>query len=590
MYQRPGRDEVMYSREVIDEVISRNDIVDVISGYVKLKKNGSSYTGLCPFHNEKSPSFSVSGQRQLYHCFGCGAGGNVITFVMEYENMTFLEAVKMLGERAGVALPQTSMSEEDRKERGIRDRLLEINKIAATYYYRQLRSENGKAGLDYLKKRELSDSTINSFGLGYATQSTGNLYKLLKDKGYDDDILKESGLFTYERGIHEKFWNRVIFPIMDINNKVIGFGGRVMGDAKPKYLNSPETRLFDKSRNLYGLNIARMSRKPNMIICEGYMDVISMHQAGFNNAVAGCGTALTSEQVRLINRYAKEVILAYDADEAGQKAVHKAMQLFKSTDVKIRVPRFTGGKDPDEIIKKLGRDKFKGMLEGASNDTEFSLLEIREKYDLETTQGKIDFVRDALKIIATLQPVEQDLYLTRISSELSIEKSSLKLQLQSLIKNNHRRESKNHFKTIVNDYTRNVTREAYDTGVPHKQTKAENRLLTLLMVYPDCSKLLNDFDSNMLSDGFVKKAYSAILNRINDGLELNLMSFGDTFTDNEYSRLARLINNDCESNDSKAEFNDCLKIIEEEYNKKNSSSPSNMSEDEFRNLFSHLNK
>ena len=299
MYQRPGRDEVMYSREVIDEVISRNDIVDVISGYVKLKKNGSSYTGLCPFHNEKSPSFSVSGQRQLYHCFGCGAGGNVITFVMEYENMTFLEAVKMLGERAGVALPQTSMSEEDRKERGIRDRLLEINKIAATYYYRQLRSENGKAGLDYLKKRELSDSTINSFGLGYATQSTGNLYKLLKDKGYDDDILKESGLFTYERGIHEKFWNRVIFPIMDINNKVIGFGGRVMGDAKPKYLNSPETRLFDKSRNLYGLNIARTSRKPNMIICEGYMDVISMHQASCHGhdlshflPIIFCGLAL----------------------------------------------------------------------------------------------------------------------------------------------------------------------------------------------------------------------------------------------------------------------------------------------------------
>ena len=252
MYQRPGRDEVMYSREVIDEVISRNDIVDVISGYVKLKKNGSSYTGLCPFHNEKSPSFSVSGQRQLYHCFGCGAGGNVITFVMEYENMTFLEAVKMLGERAGVALPQTSMSEEDRKERGIRDRLLEINKIAATYYYRQLRSENGKAGLDYLKKRELSDSTINSFGLGYATQSTGNLYKLLKDKGYDDDILKESGLFTYERGIHEKFWTRVIFPIMDINNKL-------------KHTNYP---VVDKNNKCLGLfRITDLSEKnPKQVI------------------------------------------------------------------------------------------------------------------------------------------------------------------------------------------------------------------------------------------------------------------------------------------------------------------------------------
>ena len=327
----------MYSREVIDEVISRNDIVDVISGYVKLKKNGSSYTGLCPVHNEKSPSFSVSGQRQLYHCFGCGVGGNVITFVMEYENMTFLEAVKMLGERAGVALPQTSMSEEDRKERGIRDRLLEINKIAATYYYRQLRSENGKAGLDYLKKRELSDSTINSFGLGYAPPSTGNLYKLLKDKGYDDDILKESGLFTYERGIHEKFWNRVIFPIMDINNKVIGFGGRVMGDAKPKYLNSPETRLFDKSRNLYGLNIARTSRKPNMIICEGYMDVISMHQAGFNQAVASLGTALTPGHARLLKRYTDNVLITYDSDEAGVKAALRAIPLLKEAGLSTKV-------------------------------------------------------------------------------------------------------------------------------------------------------------------------------------------------------------------------------------------------------------
>ena len=357
----------MYSREVIDEVISRNDIVDVISGYVKLKKNGSSYTGLCPFHNEKSPSFSVSGQRQLYHCFGCGAGGNVITFVMEYENMTFLEAVKMLGERAGVALPQTSMSEEDRKERGIRDRLLEINKIAATYYYRQLRSENGKAGLDYLKKRELSDSTINSFGLGYATQSTGNLYKLLKDKGYDDDILKESGLFTYERGIHEKFWNRVIFPIMDINNKVIGFGGRVMGDAKPKYLNSPETRLFDKSRNLYGLNIARTSRKPNMIICEGYMDVISMHQAGFNQAVASLGTALTPGHARLLKRYTDNVLITYDSDEAGVKAALRAIPILKEAGLSTKVINMRPYKDPDEFIKAMGAEAFQERIDNAEN-------------------------------------------------------------------------------------------------------------------------------------------------------------------------------------------------------------------------------
>ena len=405
----------MYSREVIDEVISRNDIVDVISGYVKLKKNGSSYTGLCPFHNEKSPSFSVSGQRQLYHCFGCGVGGNVITFVMEYENMTFLEAVKMLGERAGVALPETSMSEEDRKERGIRDRLLEINKIAATYYYRQLRSENGKAGLAYLKKRELSDSTINSFGLGYATQSTGNLYKLLKEKGYDDDILKESGLFTYERGIHEKFWNRVIFPIMDINNKVIGFGGRVMGDAKPKYLNSPETRLFDKSRNLYGLNIARTSRKPNMIICEGYMDVISMHQAGFNQAVASLGTALTPGHARLLKRYTDNVLITYDSDEAGVKAALRAIPLLKEAGLSTKVINMRPYKDPDEFIKAMGAEAFQERIDNAENSFMYEIGTMLKNYDRGDPESETAFEREvAVKLVTFKEKLERDNYLKAV--------------------------------------------------------------------------------------------------------------------------------------------------------------------------------
>ena len=408
----------MYSREVIDEVISRNDIVDVISGYVKLKKNGSSYTGLCPFHNEKSPSFSVSGQRQLYHCFGCGVGGNVITFVMEYENMTFLEAVKMLGERAGVALPQTSMSEEDRKERGIRDRLLEINKIAATYYYRQLRSENGKAGLDYLKKRELSDSTINSFGLGYATQSTGNLYKLLKDKGYDDDILKESGLFTYERGIHEKFWNRVIFPIMDINNKVIGFGGRVMGDAKPKYLNSPETRLFDKSRNLYGLNIARTSRKPNMIICEGYMDVISMHQAGFNQAVASLGTALTPGHARLLKRYTDNVLITYDSDEAGVKAALRAIPILKEAGLSTKVINMRPYKDPDEFIKAMGAEAFQERIDNAENSFMFEIRILEQQYDMKDPESKSAFYHEvAKKLCSFTEKIERDIYIQAVAEK-----------------------------------------------------------------------------------------------------------------------------------------------------------------------------
>ena len=423
----------MYSREVIDEVISRNDIVDVISGYVKLKKNGSSYTGLCPFHNEKSPSFSVSGQRQLYHCFGCGAGGNVITFVMEYENMTFLEAVKMLGERAGVALPHTSMSEEDRKERGIRDRLLEINKIAATYYYRQLRSENGKAGLDYLKKRELSDSTINSFGLGYATQSTGNLYKLLKDKGYDDDILKESGLFTYERGIHEKFWNRVIFPIMDINNKVIGFGGRVMGDAKPKYLNSPETRLFDKSRNLYGLNIARTSRKPNMIICEGYMDVISMHQAGFNQAVASLGTALTPGHARLLKRYTDNVLITYDSDEAGVKAALRAIPLLKEAGLSTKVINMRPYKDPDEFIKAMGAEAFQERIDNAENSFMYEIGTMLRNYDRGDPESETAFEREvAAKLVTFKEKLERHNYLKAVCRQFMIPEDGMRQMVSRL--------------------------------------------------------------------------------------------------------------------------------------------------------------
>lgn len=573
----------------LQELKYKTDIEDIVSTYVSLRKRGNTSVGLCPFHNEKTPSFTVYNDTQSFYCFGCGAGGDAIGFVKKIENLDYIDAVKLLAERAGMQMPQEGFDDSISKKRR---RILQINREAAKFFHSYMMSPQGEVGYKYFVDRGLSPKTITKFGLGYAPDSWDSLLRHLKSMGYGIGEMVDAGVVKVGRNnnYYDTFKNRVMTPIIDVRGNVIAFGGRVLDDSKPKYVNTSDTLVYKKTNELFALNLAKDSGKDTLILCEGYMDVISMHQAGFNNAVAGCGTALTNEQVRLISRYANEVILAYDADEAGQKAVHKAMGLFKNTDVKIRVPRFTGGKDPDEIIKKLGRDKFKGMLEGASNDTEFSLLEIRGKYDLQTTQGKIDFVSDALKVIATLQPVEQDLYLTRISNELSIEKSSLKLQLQALVKRKSNRDRKNHFKTIVNDYTRNITKEAYDTGISQRQTKAENRLLTLLMLYPDCSKLLNDFDSSVLSDGFVKKAYSAILDRINDGLDLNLMSFGDTFTDSEYSRLSRLINDNCESSDSKAEFIDCLKIINEEYNKKNSSSPSNMSEDEFRNLFSHLNK
>lgn len=411
----------MYSSEVIEEVVSRNEIVDVISGYIKLKKNGSSYVGLCPFHNEKSPSFSVSPGRQLYHCFGCGVGGNVITFVMEYENFTFLEAVRLLADRAGMSLPEMDYSGEEQKERDIKTKLLEVNKLAATYYYRQLRSEQGRLGLNYLKKRGLSDETINRFGLGYASQTSNALYQNLKKQGYDDEILKESGLFTYERGVHDKFWNRVMFPIMDINHKVIGFGGRVMGEAKPKYLNSPETRLFDKSRNLYGINIARASRKPNLIICEGYMDVISMHQAGFNQAVASLGTALTPGQARLMKRYTDNVLITYDSDEAGVKAALRAIPILKEAGLSTRVINMEPYKDPDEFIKALGPEAFQERIDKAENSFMYEISIIEKKYDRKDPEETTRFEREiAEKLIGFTERLERENYLQAVCRRFQI--------------------------------------------------------------------------------------------------------------------------------------------------------------------------
>lgn len=417
----------IYSSEVIEEVVSRNDIVDVISGYIKLKKSGSSYVGLCPFHNEKSPSFSVSGTKQMYHCFGCGVGGNVITFVMEYENYTFPEAVKMLADRAGIALPVMEYSGEDRRERDIKTKLLEINKIAATFYYHQLKSPAGQSGLDYLKKRQLSDKTINTFGLGYAPQLTGDLYRMLKEKGYDDELLKESGLFTYEKGIREKFWNRVIFPIMDINNKVIGFGGRVMGDGKPKYLNSPETKLFDKSKNLYGLNVARSSRKNNLIICEGYMDVISMHQAGFNQAVASLGTALTPGHAHLMKRYTDNVLITYDSDEAGVKAALRAIPILKEAGLSTKVINMRPYKDPDEFIKALGTEAFQERIDKAENSFMYEIGIIEKNYNRSDPESETAFEREvANKLVQFSEKLERDNYMKAVCRQFMIPEDGMR--------------------------------------------------------------------------------------------------------------------------------------------------------------------
>ena len=418
-----------YSDEIVEEVRMKNDIVDVISDYVKLQKKGSSYFGLCPFHNEKSPSFSVSPGKQMYYCFGCGAGGNVFTFIMEYENYTFVEALKYLAQRAGVTLPEAEYSKEAKAAADLRTTLLEIQKKAAAFYYYQLRQDTGKQGMAYLKGRELSDETIHKFGLGCSPRYSGALYQYLKNKGYSDAHLKESGLFNVDerRGMQDKFWNRVMFPIMDVNNRVIGFGGRVMGDAKPKYLNSPETKIFDKSRNLYGLNIARTSRKPYLIVCEGYMDVISMHQAGFTNAVASLGTALTSGHASLMSRYTKEVLLTYDSDEAGQKAALRGIPILKAAGIRPRVVNLAPYKDPDEFIKAEGKEAFEKRLEEASNAVLFEIKVLEKQYDLTDPEAKTQFFREiSRKLLEFPEELERNNYMESISRIYQIKVEDLR--------------------------------------------------------------------------------------------------------------------------------------------------------------------
>ena len=418
-----------YAEDVIEEVRSRNDIVSVISEYVKLQRKGSSYFGLCPFHNEKSPSFSVSPDKQMYYCFGCGAGGNVFTFIQEYENYSFPEAMKFLAERAGITLPEKEYSQEERRAQDLRTRILNVNKMAAKYYYYQLRTENGRQAMEYLKNRRLSDETIRSFGLGYSNKYSNDLYLYLKKQGVSDELLRESGLMNVDErnGMYDKFWNRVIFPIMDVNNRVIGFGGRVMGDGKPKYLNSPETAVFDKSRNLYGLNVARTARKKSMLVCEGYMDVISMHQAGFKNSVASLGTALTTQHASLLKRYTDEVILTYDSDGAGIKAALRAIPMLKAAGISTKVLHMNPYKDPDEFIKTLGPEAFQERMDQAENSFLFEISILERDFDMHDPEGKTGFYQAAArKLMEFDQELERENYIQAVAERYQISFDSLR--------------------------------------------------------------------------------------------------------------------------------------------------------------------
>ncbi len=418
---------MFYPDELVEEIRSRSDIVNIIGSYIRLQKKGSNHMGLCPFHNEKTPSFSVSSSKQMYHCFGCGVGGNVFTFIMEYENYTFLEALRFLAEKAGIQLPEQEYSEEAKKQADLKGRLLEVNKEAAKYFYFQLKSSRGQAAHEYLINRGLTEETIKQFGLGYANKYSDDLYKYLKGLEYEDEFLKQSGLVSIDekRGGHDKFWDRVMFPIMDANHRVIGFGGRIMGNAGnevPKYLNSPETRIFDKSRNLYGLNFARTSRAANYLICEGYMDVIALHQAGFTNAVASLGTAFTVFHANLLKRYTNEVLLTFDSDEAGTQAALRAIPILKEAGLAVKVVNMRPYKDPDEFIKALGAEEYRKRMAEAKNGFYFEIEVLQKNYDLNDPEQKTRFFHEtAKKLLGFSEELERNIYIDAVARTYQVD-------------------------------------------------------------------------------------------------------------------------------------------------------------------------
>ena len=535
----------MIPREYIDEVVRRSDITEVVSSYVQLRHRGRTHTGLCPFHSEKTPSFVVYPETQSFYCFGCGAGGDVITFVRKINNLDYVEAVKMLAGRAGMPMP-----EEDDKAGRLRSRVLAINKEAARFFYEQLNAENDDArtARAYWRGRGLSDSTIRRFGLGYSPNDFGALRRHLRARGYTEEEMLASGLQKRsEKGnVYDVFRGRVMTPIFDLRGNVIAFGGRVLGDEKPKYINSPETLVYKKSKAMFALNIAKKSASRRYILCEGYMDVISLHQAGFDTAVAACGTALTQDQVRLLGEYADEVVLCYDSDEAGQKATARSLGLFAESPVKVSVLNIPGAKDPDEFIKKYGRERFEALLNGTSNAIEYKLAKVREKYDLARPADRVEYIKDAIRLLAgRLTPTEREVYAGRLAEETDVAKANVMAQLEAAVRANQRRAQRQREKELLNTGAGADIKLPYNAPGGEKAlgvASAEQQLVAALIRDPSLIPLA---ESRVKPEQFLMEdmaaAYAAVLEAKRQGRLPDLAALAGALPEETVSRLSLLL-------------------------------------------------
>ena len=526
---------------MIEEVREKNDIVDVISQYVSLKKKGSSYFGLCPFHNEKSPSFSVSREKQMYYCFGCGQGGNVYTFLMEYNRLSFVEALKELAQRAGVELPEGEQTPEERRQADERTTLKEMNKKAAVYFHYLLKSARGERAMAYLRGRGISDEMIRRFGLGYADIYRDDLYQYLKKQGYSDHQMKESSLVTIDsaKGSYDKFFNRVMFPIMDVNQRVIGFGGRVMGDGEPKYLNSRETILFDKGRNLYGLNYAKRTRESAIIVCEGYMDVISLHQAGFTNAVAPLGTAFTPNQAMLLKRYTDEVILSFDSDGAGVKAALRALPILRENGLRGRVLSMKPYKDPDELIKNEGAEGYRKRLKESEAGRMFEMLTLYRQYDQKDPESRTECIRAIAKKLAEIEePVERNTYLDAAANRFMIVRKDLADLVNRYGMGYQIQKANEQYKKEPESQEKKQERRE------QSHTKPQRILITWLTEHPEIYPYIRSYVS---ADDFLNPLYHSVaimlFEQLDQGQAVNPARIVNQFTEvEEQKEVAALFN------------------------------------------------
>ena len=575
------------SDDFLMELRNRADIESTISSYVNLKRAGRISKGLCPFHGEKTASFTVYPDTQSYYCFGCGSGGDVITFIKNIENLDYIDAVRFLADRVGMDMPDENNYDNTMNKRRLR--MLEANREAARFFHKCLQTQDGAIGYRYFKERGLTDEIIVKFGLGFAPDSFFALTNYLISKGFTKEELVFANLARRSQknpdNIYDNFRNRVIFPIIDVKGNVIAFGGRVMDDSKPKYLNTSDTLVYKKSMGVFALNLAKKSGKDSLILCEGYMDVIALHQAGFTNAVAGLGTALTGEQAQLLSRYASEILISYDADEAGQKAAARALQIFKKTNAKIKILRLSGGKDPDEIIKNYGVEKMKAIITGAANEVEFALLREHNKYDTASDDGKRQYLQAAIKVLSNVGAIELEIYASRIADELSVSKDVIISEAKRQAKRNQSTAQKREFSEIqkkddILDKL-NPQRKMY-----YRAAKAEEMLIALIMANPEfLSGVLEKLSADDYITDFNRRIFKSVSDRLREGKSAEISFLYGELTEDEISAVAKIQTISHTLKNTFAECEDCINVILGEKNKKVIHNGDNISDEDFLKFF-----